>query len=322
MKNSLKLELLNDALDTNGIGLNLPADAIGVVGGPVSSDFQVTRNGETISLKAGDVLRKGDMIRTGGMTQTIFLSSTQAVAMTKVALAANQQLTLDTDVEMALEGELVEVAATEAINPDMLASAEETTGLFGALGAASIAGVPAAGVAAGGLAVAALGGSGGGDSGNADSGSGNGSNNGGNLPDTGNGDNGSGNPAEPPASGGPFSSGGAQLDGLFADNPTGQTPPFSFADGAAMLEGALPIPGASAQSGVLGLPIPGISEGLSQLTSVLGQAGIELPLDAIAQAVPAPVADVIDMISTPAAPMASSAAAPGSSLLEPVLNLI
>jgi hypothetical protein len=321
MSNSLKLELLNEALDTNGIGLNLPADAIGVVGGAASSEFQVTRNGQAVSVKPGDVLLKGDIIRTGSTTQTIFLSSTQAVALTKVALAPNQQLTLDTDAELALEGDLVEVAATEALNPELLAMADETTGLFGALGAASIAGVPAAGVAAGGLAVAALSGGSGGGSGNGEANSGNNNNNNGTVPDVGNGDNNNGTPAEP-SSGGPLSSGGAQLDALFADNPTGQTPPLSFADGAAMLEGILPIPAASADSNPLGLPFELSPQALTQIPALLEQADITMVLQAVSAALPAQVTDVIDTVAAAATPVSANAGLPGSDLLQPVLNLI
>ncbi len=321
MTTTLKPELLNDALDTNGIGLNLPADAIGVVGGMVSNEFQVIRNGQTISVKPGDMLLKGDVIRTGAASQTIFLSSTQAVAMTKVALAANQQIALDTGAEIALEGELIEVSATDALNPDMLAASEETTGLFGALGAASIFGVPAAGVAAGGVAVAALaGGSGGGDS--ADAGNSNtGGGNGGNFPDTGNGDNGSGDGATPP-SGGQFSSGGAQLDGLFANNPTGQTPPFSFADLGSQFENAVPIPGASTAAEPGGLPVDITSVIPAQLSSTVAQTVDMLPVGTISQTLPSQVTDGLDMVMTAVSPVSSAIPAPGADLVTSVLNLI
>jgi len=247
------------------------------------------------------------------------------VAMTKVALAANQQIALDTGAEIALEGELIEVSATDALNPDMLAMGDETTGLFGALGAASIFGVPAAGVAAGGVAVAALaGGSGGGDSTDAGNNNTGGGNGGALNPDAGNGDNGSGDGATPP-SGGQFSSGGAQLDGLFADNPTGQTLPFSFADLGSQFENAVPIPGASAENTLLGLPPGGSPASAGDLAALMGDVPTQitgvLPAQTITSDMAGAVADAVEMLAGMSSTLSSAASFPQSNSFQPVLNL-
>lgn len=266
MTTTLKMELLNDALDVNGIGLNLPENAIGVVGPEVDSEFKVMRGGQEMSVKPGSILLKGDIIRTGSTSQIIYLSASQAVAMTKIALAPNQEMTMNPDTVLGLDGEAVEVAATEALNPELLATTDnvELSGLFGALGILGGAGLP---IAAGAVALAAVGGSSGSSSASEDAGNGGGTGGGG----TGGGDNGTGGGGagggETAGGAGPFSSGAAQLDAALGATPLGSALPFSFADGAAQLEAALPVGGgAGGGSDTGGGPF---SSGAAQLDAAL-----------------------------------------------------
>jgi hypothetical protein len=217
----LTLDLLNNAIDAEGVGITLPQDAIGIMGQQGEASAQVIRGGQIINVKPGEYLLKGDVIKTGmGKGQEIYLSASNPGALTKVMLVAEQDVTLDTNSALQLSGDVVEVPVNDAL----LAATEgsETAGLFGAAGLLGISGGTAA-AAAGGVALAAAASGGGGDAATEDM---TGSNTGTPAPDANTGDgNAPGTDAGAAPEGGMFASGGATLDALpvINMNPTDVT---------------------------------------------------------------------------------------------------
>lgn len=292
---NLKTPTLPGTLDVNGQAMATPPGAVGIVGKLNGNELFVVRDGQTLSLRSGDWLLEGDrVVTTSAAEQTLFFAGDSAGSLRRIqfargadfkirngeiyttALMTSQVVTagealpgitaaIGSD-DIPLEpGEAAQLSAEEA------AAQGASSGFFGTPLAASAG--TALGLGGGALVLASLGG--GSDSsseptpvampseGTPDNG--NGSTGG----DAGSGGSGSGDgtgDTPPPAAGGPLSSGGAQLDNAFADNPTGQTPPFSFADGAAMLEGLSP---ASASSGLLGFLPASLLPAVTPVTDAL-----------------------------------------------------
>lgn len=257
---TLNLDLLNDAIDAEGVGVSIPQNAIGVMGQPGEKGIaQVIRSGQIVEVKPGEFLLKGDVIRTGiSKGQEIFLSASNPGALTKVVLSDEQEILLEAGQALELTADAVELPVTEALT--VAANGAETSGLFGLAGMAGLSGSTVA-VATGGLALAAVG-SGGGDDATGNSGTGTGAGGG---AQTGDG-NDPGNEAPPPA-GGMFSSGGAMLDALplINMNPT----PVTFESLGQQFD-------ANAPASDAGLP------GLDSLTGLLPAGASASPLSALA----------------------------------------
>ncbi len=315
---NIKTPALPATLEVNGQAMATPSGAVGIVGKLDGNELFVVRNGQTVSLKAGDWLLEGDrVVTTPAAEQSLYFAGDASGSLRRIVFARGADFkirngeiyttslmtsSMVTAAEALPQGIVAAGSDDTAIDPDAAMAVEETSsisGLFGsplALGAASVLGVGGGAVA---LASVVKN-----DSatpaadpapnttpaGNDGTGDGTGGNNG---------ENTDGNTGDAPASGGAFSSGGAQLDGLLADNPTGQTPPFSFADGAAMLEGALPVPLAApaansgspaaaladAATGLIGsLPANPISQALADAgvpATQTASAGAPSPLSAL-----------------------------------------
>lgn len=320
---NIKTPALPATLEVNGTAMATPAGAVGIVGKLEGNDLFVVRNGQTVNLRAGDWLLEGDRVVTSSAAeQTLYFAGDAAGSLRRVQFARGADFkirngeiyttslmtsSMVTAAE-ALPQSIVAAGADEVALADEEApmAVEETSslsGLFGtpvAMGAAGVASVAGAGLALTSLLnndssdptaapAAQTNPSGGNGSGNGDAG--------GDNTDGGNMDGGNG--GEPAPDGGAFSSGGAQLDGLFADNPTGQTPPFSFADGGAMLEGASPVP-LAAPAGDTGGPAAAVINALPVTPTVVAT---EVPAELLTST----ASDTLSTL-TSATPSISSAA--------------